>query len=109
MVCSMTVPHYQTVIYFARILLHKKALFQSEPAPSMLLKLATLLPAGILLMMEQSMKKTSRDALLSPWRKTKTNALHTFKMASPTITAVKPAPVNRCYLKRTENQWLYFR
>merc|ERR1719443_77032 len=43
-------------------------------------------------MMEPNMKKTSRDAPLSLWRRTKMNALHTFKMASPTIIADRPAP-----------------
>ena len=94
MVFSMTVPHCQTAICIVRIPLHRRARSQSEHAPSMLLKLATLLLPGTSLMMELSMKKTLRAAPLSPWRKTRTNALHTFKMGSPIITAVRLAQVN---------------
>ena len=105
MVFSTTVPPCQIAICIVRIQLHKKVMFQLERVPSMRLKLATLLHPGISLMMELSMRKTSRDAPLSPCRQTKTIALHTYNKRQPTTIAARRAQVNMAVIpKRPINQ-----
>ena len=93
MAFSMMVLLFQTVTNFVRIQQHKKELSQLEAVPSMLLQLVTLQQHGISLNMERNMKKTSRVAPLSPWKKTKMNAHHIFKMALHITTAARPAQV----------------